>query len=344
MEAVRGIDYLTKRGDEVEAGDRLRTVRGGVRQTAGGRTAYLGDQFFLWLTRFLALAILALLSLIFYEVIVASKPSLQRFGFGFLTSTEWDPVAERFGALPFIFGTVASSLIALILAVPLSLAVATFLVELAPWWLRGPAGVAVELLAAIPSVVYGLWGIFVLVPFLRSTVEPPLIRSLGFLPLFRGPAIGVGLLAAGVILAIMITPIITAVIREVLLTVPRHQREAMLALGATRWETIRLVVLPYGRAGILGGVILGLGRALGETMAVTMVIGNRPEIALSLFAPAYSMASVIANEFTEATSAIHLSALVEIALILFLVTILINILARLLIWRVSRAVPGAVRE
>lgn len=336
---TRGVRMLLNAEEQVKTAKGRRAVG-----SAAGGTKHTGDRFFQWTTLAAASLILILIILIFYEIYLNSKPALRQFGWGFITSREWDPVAERFGALPFIYGTLASSLIAVLIAVPLSLAVGTFLVELAPFWLSGPAGIAVEMLAAIPSVVYGVWGIFVLGPFLRTVVEPFLAQYLGFLPLFRGPAIGVGLLAAGVILAIMITPIITAIVREVLLTVPRHQREAMLALGATRWETIRLVVLPYGRAALIGGVMLGLGRALGETMAVTMVIGNRPEISFSLFAPAYSMASVIANEFTEATSDLHLASLIEIALVLFLVTVIINALARLFIWRISRLQPGTVKE
>ncbi len=267
------------------------------------------------------------------QATVSAWPSIRTFGWGFLTGTDWDPVREQFGALPFIFGTVASSMLALALAVPISLGVAIYLAEWAPAWLRGPLGFLVELLAAVPSVIYGLWGIFVLAPVLREVVEPALARTLGFLPLFQGPHQGFGLLAGGIILAIMIIPTIASVSREVMRAVPHVLREGALALGATRWETVKTAVLPTAKSGLVGAVILGLGRALGETMAVTMVIGNRAEISASLFAPSYSMASVIANEFTEATSDLYLAALAEIGLLLFFVTLVLNVLARLLVWR-----------
>lgn len=285
------------------------------------------------------LAAASLMLLIVAAMIVAlashSLVSIRQFGFSFLTSREWDPVNQQFGALAFIYGTIASSLIALLISVPLSLGIAIFLVEQAPRYLSRPITFLVELLAAIPSVVYGLWGIFVLAPFLREHVEPGLARGFGWLPFFKGPITGIGLLTGGVILAIMVTPIISAVVRDVLSAVPNTQREAALALGATKWETTR-VVLVNGAPGIAGAVILGLGRAIGETMAVTMVIGNRPEISLSLFHPSYTLASVIANEFTEATADIYLSSLVELGLILFLVTFVVNAIARLLVWRVTR--------
>lgn len=315
-----------------------------ARSDRGWGSARMGDMVFKGLVLALALSVTLVLALMVYEMARAALPSLRAFGLPFLSGTTWDPVREAFGALPFIYGTVVSSLIALVIAVPLSLGVAVFLVEMAPWWLRGPAGMLVELLAAIPSVVYGLWGIFVLAPWLRGTVEPFLGKYLGFLPLFQGPPIGLGMLAAGIILAIMITPIISAVVREVLLAVPRAQREALMALGATRWEAVRQVVLPYGRSGIIGGIILGLGRALGETMAVTMVIGNRPEISASLFAPSYTMAAVVANEFTEATSDLHLAALVEVGLVLLMITVVVNAAGRFLTWRVGGTVKGVVRD
>jgi len=264
-----------------------------------------------------------------------SKLSIAQFGFSFLTSRQWNPVKGEFGALPFIYGTVVSSAIALLIAVPLSLGIAVFLVEQAPYYIARPITSLVELLAAIPSVVYGLWGIFVLAPFLRVHVEPHFARWFGWLPLFQGSVTGIGLLTGGIILAIMVTPIITAVIRDVLAAVPDSQREAAFALGATKWETIR-IVLVNGAPGIAGAIMLGLGRALGETMAVTMVIGNRPEISASLFAPSYTIASVIANEFTEATQDLYLSSLVELGLILFLVTFIVNGIARLLVWNVTR--------
>ena len=271
-----------------------------------------------------------------------SMLSIRQFGFGFLKSREWDPIKDQFGALPFIYGTVASSLIALLISVPFSLGIAIFLVEQAPHYIARPVGFLVELLAAIPSVVYGLWGIFVLAPFLREYVEPALARTLGFLPLFQGSITGIGLLTGGIILAIMVTPIISAVVRDVLAAVPGSQREAALALGATKWEMIR-VVLVNGAPGIAGAIILGLGRALGETMAVTMVIGNRPEISLSLFEPSYTIASAIANEFTEATGDLYLSSLVELGLILFLVTFVVNGIARVLVWNVTRNTSGVGR-
>lgn len=287
-----------------------------------------------------ALAVLGVLVLIVYQLVSRSGLSWHAFGFRFFASSEWDPVNEKFGALPFIYGTVVSSLVALVIAVPLSIGVAVFTTEMCPKALRAPLSFFVELLAAIPSVIYGLWAMFVLVPLLSTYVEPFLGRTLGWTGLFSGAPYGIGMLAAGVILAIMIIPIISSIAREVLLVVPQHQREAVLALGATRWEMIRMGVLRNARAGIVGGIILGLGRALGETMAVTMVIGNRPEIAKSLFAPGYTMASVLANEFSEATGDTYLSALVEIGLALFLVTIIVNALARLLVWSVTRGQPA----
>jgi phosphate transport system permease protein len=286
------------------------------------------------------LAVLATLALIVYELVLRSGASWHAFGFKFFVGHDWDPVNEQFGALPFIFGTLVSSLVALIIAVPLSIGVAVFTTEMCPRSLRGPLSFFVELLAAIPSVVYGLWAIFVLVPILSNYVEPFLGRTLGWTGLFSGAPYGIGMLAAGIILAIMIIPIISSITREVLSVVPQHQREAALALGATRWEMIRIAVLRNARAGIMGGIILGLGRALGETMAVTMVIGNRPEIAKSLFAPGYTMASVLANEFSEATGDVYLSSLIEIGLALFLVTIVVNALARLLVWTVTGGQPS----
>ena len=268
--------------------------------------------------------------------------SIREFGFGFLTGRTWDPIKGQFGALPFIYGTVVSSVLALLIAVPLSIGVAIFLVEQAPRRIARPIAFLVELLAAIPSVVYGLWGIFVLAPFLREHVFPPLGRWFGWLPFFQGTTTGLGLLTGGIILSIMVTPIITAVVRDVLAAVPVSQREAALALGATKWETTR-VVLANAASGIAGAIVLGLGRAIGETMAVTMVIGNRPQISASLFAPSYTIASVIANEFTEATGDLYLSALIQIGLILFLVTFVVNGVAKLLVWSVTRGTSGTAR-
>jgi phosphate transport system permease protein len=303
-----------------------------------------GDRAFKFVIAGGALLVVSLMLVMAYELVRTSWPSLGRFGFNFIWSSEWDPVRLEFGALPFIYGTLVSSVLALILAVPPSIGVAVFLVELSPGWLRGPVSFLGELLAAIPSVVYGLWGIFVLAPWMQQTAQPFLRSTLGFLPLFQGPAYGVGMLTAGIILAIMVTPFISSVTREVLAQVPKTQREAALALGATRWEMIRVAVLPYGRSGIVGACMLGLGRALGETMAVTMVIGNRAEVALSLFAPGYTMASVIANEFTEATHDLYLSTLIEIGLLLFVITLLVNILATFLVWRAGGGTAAGARE
>jgi phosphate transport system permease protein len=300
----------------------------------------IADRVFYLLILASGICVLALVAVIVYELIRGSRLSWHAFGFAFFFRSEWDPVNEQFGALPFVFGTLVSSILALILAVPLAVGVAVFITEMSPGWLKGPLAFTTELLAAIPSVIYGLWAIFVLVPLLRQYVEPFLAQFFGWTGLFTGPAYGIGMLAAGTILAIMVVPIISAITREVMTAVPQQQREAVLALGATRWEMIRTGVLRNARAGILGGIILGLGRALGETMAVTMVIGNRPEIAKSLFAPGYTMASVIANEFSEATGDRYLSALIEVGLALFLVTIIVNILAQFLVWSVTRGMPA----
>jgi phosphate transport system permease protein len=298
-----------------------------------------GDRVFKLVLTVAALAVPVLLGFLLYELWIGSRLAIERYGLGFLTTSTWDPVTEQFGALPLIFGTLATSLIALLIAVPLSLGVAIFLVEFAPPVVRRPIAFLVELLAAIPSVVYGLWGIYVLIPILKDSVFPFLRSTLGFLPFFQGTIYGQSVLAAGIILAIMVMPYIMSVSREVLLAVPGSQREAALALGATRWEAAWTAVVPYARSGIVGAVILGLGRALGETMAVTMLIGNRHEISASLFQPGYSMAAAIANEFAEADKAIYLSALSYVALALFGVTLTVNALARLLLWRVSRGRP-----
>ena len=289
-----------------------------------------------------AVSILVILSLICYELITRSQLSIAQFGFKFFLGQNWDPVAGDFGALPFIYGTLVSSLIALILAVPLGVGVAIFLTEMCPRVLRAPLSFTTELLAAIPSVIYGVWGMYVLAPMIRSHVEPFLARYFNWTGLFTGPPFGIGMLAAGVILAIMVIPIVSSITREVLAAVPQHQREAAFALGATRWEMIRMAVLRNARVGILGAIILGLGRALGETMAVTMVIGNNPQIVKSLFAPGYTMASVIANEFAEAPGELYKSALIEIGLALFLVTIIVNAGARLLVWSITRGAPARV--
>jgi len=311
--------------------------------TRGAGEVNPGDLLFRLITAAFAAGAVLTLAAMAVQMTRASALSIERFGLRFVSGREWDPVRELFGAAPFIFGTVVSSLLALALAVPVALGVAIYLAELAPPWVRRPAGFVVELLAAIPSVVYGLWGIFVLAPWLRETVQPGLARWFGWLPLFQGTPRGVGMLAGGLILAIMILPTIASVSRDVMRAVPGTLREGALALGATRWETVRAAVLPHARSGIAGAIILGLGRALGETMAVTMVIGNRAEISASLFAPSYTMASVIANEYTEASSDLYLAALSELGLILFAVTLILNILARVLVWRVSRLPGGAGR-
>ena len=279
----------------------------------------------------MALSIFVLVALIGLELFKGAEPALHQYGWHFLVSSEWDPVNDVYGALPFIFGTVVSSLIGLLIAVPISIATAVYLKELAPQWLRQPLATFIEMLAAIPSVILGLWGIFVMVPFLRDDMFPWLQKYFGFIPLFKGPIYGVSMLAGGIIVAIMIVPIITSVAREILRSVPGLQREAAYALGATRWEVTRIAVLAYAKKGLFGAVILGLGRALGETMAVTMVIGNTPQIVKSLFAPGYTLASVIANEFNEATGNLYPSALFEIGLVLLGVTVLVNIVAQLLL-------------
>lgn len=297
----------------------------------------LPDQLYQFVLILFGLAIPTLFFFIVWRIGEGAWLAIESFGWAFITSQEWNPVLRDFGALPFIFGTVVSSFLALAIALPLSVGLAVFLTELAPRWLAGPIAFATELLAAIPSVVYGLWGIFVLVPFLRYTIQEPLSRRFGdLIPFLEGPAYGFSMMSGAVILSIMIIPFISAVTREVLSAVPREQREAALALGSTRWEMTWQVALPYALPGIMGGAILGLGRALGETMAITMVIGNRPDIAASLFAPGYTMASVLANEFTEATGDLYLSALMEVALLLFGITIIVNILAQALVWRVAR--------
>lgn len=285
-----------------------------------------------------------ILFLMVLELYGNSKLSIDRFGVEFIWGTVWDPaLTNTFGALPLIYGTLVTSLLALLFGVPLSLGTAIVLAELAPSKVRSPVSFIVELLAAIPSVIYGLWGIFTLAPFLRDDVYPALQNTLGFLPPFQGTVSGLGVLTGGIILAIMTLPTISAVSRDVLVAVPESQREAALALGATRWETTR-AVLSYARSGLIGAVILGLGRAVGETMAITMVIGNRFDMFTSLFAPGYTMAAIIANEFTEATTDLYLSALIEVGLILFLVATAVNVLARLIVWKSMRMVKGATFE
>ena len=287
-----------------------------------------------------ALALVLIVSAIGFELVRQSLESIQRFGLAFWRTEMWDPVAGEFGALPFIWGTLYSSVLALLIATPIALGIAVFISELCPAALRQPLVFLTELLAAIPSIVYGLWGIFVLVPAIR-TIEVATPEALRQLPVFSGPPLGVGMLSAALILAIMVIPFTSSVSREVLKSVPVAQREGAYALGATRFEAIR-AALYYARTGIVGAVMLGFGRALGETMAVTMVIGNNPKVSASLFAPQYTMAAVIANEFTEAANPLYLSALVEIGLVLFMITLLVNSLSRLLIWSMARTSRAAV--
>ena len=290
-----------------------------------------GDEVAHLITLLAAFSIIVVTALLVYQLFLNSALPRHKFGFEFFTGRTWDPVSGDFGALPFIYGTVVSSALALLLAVPLGVGAAIFLSELAPLRISNALTFVIELLAAVPSVIYGLLGIFILVPVLRKVVMPFLKTTLGFLPLFKGPIYGVSMLAGGVVLAIMIVPFIISVSREVLMAVPVEQREAALGLGATKWESTWQVVVPFARVGIMASIFLALARALGETMAVTMVIGNDPRISASLFAPGYSIAAVIANEFTEATGDLYLQALIELGLVLFLLTILINGLARLVI-------------
>ena len=299
------------------------------------QSTHFADKIFSNSTLFFAVVIVGILLSLVIILAINAMPAINQFGFSFIGNSSWDAVRGVFGALPAIFGTLLSSAIGLLIAIPLSLGAAIFLVELAPPWLRGPASFVIEMLAAIPSVIIGLWGLFVLVPFVRKPIEIWLGSKLGFLPLFQGPPFGVGFLAAGIILAIMVIPIITAMSRDAIRAVSDQQREAMLALGATRWEMIRQAVLPNCRSGLVGAVILGLGRALGETMAVTMVIGNSYTISASLFSPGSTIASKIANEFSEASSGVFVGSLIELALILFAITLVVNVIARVLLWRMT---------
>ncbi len=307
-----------------------------VRLAHHERLALMGDRILKWVAHSVAWFFVAMVVALGGMLLWQSLPAFQAMGFSFLTSSTWDPVLPQFGILPFVYGTVVSSLIALLVGAPVGIGIAIFLTELTPGRFSSTIGFMVELLAAIPSVILGLWGLLYVVPYLRLHLEPLMIATLGWCPLFSGPPYGVGLFAAGLILSIMVVPIIAAISRDVLRAVPREQREAAVSLGATRWEMIRIAVLTYAKSGIVGAVFLGLGRAIGETMAVTMVIGNRPEIARSLFAPAHTMASVIANEFTEATSDLYISALIAVGFVLFVLTCVINGLARFLVTRTRR--------
>lgn len=318
--------------DPLPRGESDRAVRRGI--------GTLGDKVFYVLTSSFALSIIVLTGILVFELFSGSWESIQRFGLGFLVGTTWDPVAQIFGTLPTIVGTLAKSFLALLIGVPISLGSAIYLALYAPHSIRNPLSHLVEMLAAIPSVVFGLWGLFIMVPVVRQ-LQIWLKAHFGWFPPFQGPAVyGVGVLAAGIILAIMITPIVTAISRDLLRAVPRSQMEAMLALGATKWEAIRQAVLPYARVGVVGAVVLGLGRAIGETMAVTLVGGNAFKMLTSLFDPVHSMASQIASEFTEATYSLYTSSLIYVGLVLFGITIVLGILSQLLIWRLSRGHVG----
>lgn len=299
-----------------------------------------GDEIARLFTFLFAASVVLITVVLVYELWRESVLPRHKFGFSFFRTSVWDPVFEQFGALPFIFGTLVTSAVALLIAVPLGIGAAIFLAELAPIRLSDTLEFFIDLLAAVPSVIYGLLGVFIVVPIMRGYIQPALKSTLGFLPLFQGPAYGVGFLTAGIVLAIMVIPYIISVSREILLSVPRDQREAALALGATRWEATWKVVVPFARAGITGSIFLALARALGETIAVTMVIGNTPTVSASLFSPGYSIAAVIANEFTEATGDLYLQSLIELGLVLFLLTFILNGLARLLILLTSQRGSG----
>jgi phosphate transport system permease protein len=308
-----------------------------ARVVVGGR---LADAAFRYLTQFFALLVFSLLAAILISLVYGSSLTLRHFGIEFLFSTEWDPVQEKFGAVVPIFGTLVTSFIAMLVGVPVSFGIAIFLTELAPIWLKRPIGTAIELLAAIPSIIYGMWGLFVLAPLFQTYIQPLLIGSVGRLPLvgplFEGPPIGIGMFTAGIILSIMVIPFITAVMRDVFELVPDMLKESAYAQGATTWEVMWHVVLPYTKVGVIGGIMLGLGRALGETMAVTFVIGNANRLAVSLMAPGNSIASALANEFTEAVGDLYYSALIELGLILFLITTIVLGLAKFLLLRLTR--------
>ena len=299
----------------------------------------LGDAAFRHLTRAAAIGVLLLLSAVIVSLIQGSLPALRAFGFGFLTAEQWNPVTEKFGALAPIYGTLVTSFIAMLIAVPVGLMIAYFLTELCPQWLRRPIGIAIELLAGIPSIIYGIWGLFVFAPFLQGTLQPFLINTLGnvpgIAPLFSGPPYGIGILTAGLILTIMVLPFVTAISRDVFEAVPPVLKEAAYGVGCTTWEVVRYVVLPYARVGVIGGVMLGLGRALGETMAVTFVIGNAHRIKASLLAPGTTISATIANEFTEAVGDLYTSSLIALGLILFVITFIVLAMARYLLMRIE---------
>ncbi len=309
------------------------------RQKVLGRLR-LGDRLFFWLTRAAALTVLGILGAVIVALMIGAWPALKEFGFGFLVTESWNPVTEKFGAIAPVYGTLVTSLIAMLIAVPVGLLIAVFLTELCPLWLRKPIGIAIELLAGIPSIIYGIWGLFVFAPFLQQTVQPALIDAFGPIPvlstLFAGPPYGIGILTAGLILAIMVLPFITSISRDVFEAVPLVLKEAAYGLGCTTWEVVRYVVLPYTRLGVIGGVMLGLGRALGETMAVTFVIGNAHRISGSILAPGTTISATIANEFTEAVGDLYTSALIALGLILFVITFIVLACARLMLMRIDR--------
>ncbi len=302
----------------------------------------LGDDTFRHMTRAAAMGVLLLLSAVILSLIIGSLPAIRTFGFGFLVSQSWNPVTDKFGALPAIYGTIITSFIAMLIAVPIGLMIAFFLTELCPQWLRRPIGIAIELLAGIPSIIYGIWGLFVFAPFLQETLQPFLINTLGNVPgigsLFAGPPYGIGMLTSGLILAIMVLPFVTSITRDVFEAVPGVLKEAAYGLGCTTWEVVRNVVLPYARVGVIGGVMLGLGRALGETMAVTFVIGNAHRISASLLAPGTTISATIANEFTEAVGDLYTSSLITLGLILFVITFIVLAIARYLLMRIERRI------
>jgi len=302
----------------------------------------ISDKAFFQLTRGAAIFVLVLLGAIIVSLIIGAVPALQKFGFGFLVSERWNPVTENFGALAPIYGTVVTSLIAMIIAVPLGLLITLFLTEICPTWLRSPIGIAIELLAGIPSIIYGIWGLFVFAPFLQRTLQPFLISVFGEIPvlstLFAGPPYGIGVLTSGLILAIMVLPFITSISRDVFEAVPPMLKEAAYGLGFTTWEVVRYVVLPYARVGVIGGVMLGLGRALGETMAVTFVIGNAHKVSSSLLAPGTTISATIANEFTEAVGDIYTSSLIALGLLLFCITFIVLAIARYMLMRIERRI------
>jgi phosphate transport system permease protein len=302
----------------------------------------MGDTAFRWLTKAAAIGVLVILGGVMFSLVVGSLPALREFGFAFLTEQRWNPVTEKFGALAPIYGTIVTSFIAMLVAVPVGLLIAVFLTELCPLWLRRPIGIAIELLAGIPSIIYGIWGLFVFAPFLQETLQPFLIATFGNIPvlsvLFAGPPYGIGMLTASLILAIMVLPFITSISRDVFDAVPQVLKEAAYGVGCTTWEVVRYVVLPYTRVGVIGGVMLGLGRALGETMAVTFVIGNAHKISASLIAPGTTISATIANEFTEAVGDLYTSSLIALGLILFGITFIVLAAARYMLMRIERRI------